>query len=78
MRHEQDPRVVFGRKHRERGPIRFSYTYKDISRLTGVKVNTIRQHVNRGRLDPTRLESVISYVNECRAHLHVGVEEPNI
>lgn len=39
-----------------------SYTYQDLSRLTGKKLNTIYQHVARGTFDPNDLGSVVKWV----------------
>jgi hypothetical protein len=38
----EDPREVFGYRHRERGPAKHAYTYKDLSALLGVAESTVR------------------------------------
>jgi len=50
--------------HRERGPMRFSYTYADIARAAGVSARTARNAAcgDQPELDPQSLKSVVDYV----------------
>lgn len=56
-----NPREVF-RKHKERGPKRFTYTYEDLARLSGVTIDALRKRISRGAFDPNSFESVIQYL----------------
>ena len=47
-----------------RGPIRWSYTYKDLARLYGVTVQTIRKWVSAGKVKPGDLRSVMALLRE--------------
>lgn len=40
---------------------RYSYTLSDIARSRGVKVEAIRKAIQRGKLKPDSLDSVIEY-----------------
>jgi hypothetical protein len=44
-------------------PAEFFYTYRDLGRLSGLRLNTISQHVRRGNLDPGALESVVLWLS---------------
>jgi hypothetical protein len=72
-RDPKDPRVVFGGRHRERGPAKFVYTYADIARAAGVAPKTARNAAVRGKrgvdpeLDPRSLESVVAFIARRRA-----------
>jgi len=50
-----------------RGPIRFSYTYRDLARLYGVTVQTIRKWVSAGKVKPGDLRSVLALLRERQA-----------
>lgn len=55
----QDPRKVG--THRERGPQRFTYTRRDVARLRGVSIATLRLHIRQGKVNLCDLESVVRY-----------------
>lgn len=59
----ENPRLTL-RRHRERGPKAFAYTYADIARAAGVQPQTVRVAVSEKRLDPASLESVVAFVAE--------------
>lgn len=42
--------------------VQHSFTYDDLTRMTGKERNTIYQHVARGSFDPDNLESTICWV----------------
>lgn len=44
-------------------PVEFTFSYKDLSRLTNLTPNSIWQHVRRGTLDPRNLESVLLWLS---------------
>lgn len=39
----------------------WNYTYADISKITGININTLRQNAKRGKFDPADLLSVIRF-----------------
>ena len=43
-------------------PYSWSYCYEDIARLTGLSLSALSQHVKRGNLEPSSLESVASFL----------------
>ena len=46
-----------------RGPKKFSYTYRDLSRLLGVSEDTVRQDAHRGHLnEDDGLPGLMSYL----------------
>jgi hypothetical protein len=57
----ENPRKTL-RKHRERGPKRFEYTYEKLANLRGIKEQSLRLHVTKGELDPSDLLSVSCYL----------------
>lgn len=58
-----DPRAFF-RKHRERGPKQWTYTYKDIAQLVGISESSIRKAISGKRLHPETLRGVVMFVLE--------------
>lgn len=58
-----NPREQHKGKHRERGPKKFTFTYADIAKACGLKVNTVREYAQRkdGPIDMTEFESVIRF-----------------
>jgi hypothetical protein len=58
---QTDPRKFF-RRHRERGPKRWTYTYKDIADLAHITEDSVSQAVTRGHLDPKSLRSVVRFI----------------
>ena len=60
-----DPRKGL-KRHRERGPKRFTYTYDDLARLLWMKPATLRAWVWGGKLDPRSLEAICSLHAERR------------
>lgn len=40
----------------------WSFSYQDLCDLTGLKGNTIQQHVKRGKFDPENLESLFVWL----------------
>ena len=50
-------------KHRQaNNRLEFSFGYKELMDLTGLSQNLVQQHVSRGKLDPSKLESVVMYL----------------
>ena len=45
-----------------RGKARFTYTYTDIARLTGLTYQTVRKYAALGKYNPSSLESVYMLV----------------
>jgi len=41
---------------------KFTYTYKDISNLTGLKISTLRFYVYKRKFNPRLLKEVISFI----------------
>ncbi len=50
-----------------RSETKYTYTLSDIARLKGVKVPAIRKAIQRNRLNPADLASVISYIGKVKA-----------
>lgn len=48
-------------------PHKFTYTYNDISLLTGLSINTIRQYASKGKLKPHTLREVILFISRQKA-----------
>jgi hypothetical protein len=46
-------------------PRLWAYGYSDLARLVGKSEDAVRHDVQRGRLDPADLASVVAYVNEA-------------
>lgn len=40
----------------------FSYDYKDILKMTGMSYGALLQHVRRGSLEPSKLQSVLVFL----------------
>ena len=59
----QNPRRILP-KHRERGPKRWTYTYADIAKASGLSLGTVKNYKKLGRLDPADLGSVARLI--CR------------
>jgi hypothetical protein len=55
-----NPRT-FLRRHRERGPKRFVFTYADLADLFGMTEGAVRQAVSRGKFDPHNLHSLCHF-----------------
>ena len=57
-----DPRTR--KNYRPRGPKRFSYTYEDIARLSGLSLRTVKAYAagKRRLYDPTDLGSVVAFL----------------
>lgn len=53
------PRKGFGKG---RGPSKFSFTYEDYSVLSGLSIEAVRKHAQRGNFDPKDLISVLEFV----------------
>lgn len=51
-----------GEGNKGKGYTKYFYTLEDIAKVSGTEVNTIRQHMLRQKIDPTRLESVLEYI----------------
>ena len=49
--------------NRGKKPHKFTYTYKDISRLTGLTIGTLYKYHARGKLNPSNLSDVLRFVN---------------
>ena len=49
--------------HRERGPKRFSFTYADVARATGLSQRTARALAQRGAYDPNDLRSLAAFIH---------------
>jgi hypothetical protein len=47
-------------------PHKFTYTYKDISILSGLTVNTLRNYASQGKFNPADLHSVIKLITTAR------------
>lgn len=43
-------------------PKQFSYTYGDIAKVVGIKVETVRRHVSDLEFDPGDFASVVRYI----------------
>ena len=56
-----NPRVVFGSKHRERGPKRFIFTYADFASFFGMTEGAVSKAVSRGDFDPSDLGSIVDF-----------------
>mgnify|MGYP001593739344 CR=1 FL=1 len=59
----ENPRSKFGRKHKERGPVRYYYTVEQVAKLVGLTRVTVQRHISAGKIDMTSLESVTSYIS---------------
>lgn len=44
-----------------RGPQKFSYTYKVLAELFGVKPQTVREYASRNYFDPEDLKSIVEF-----------------
>jgi len=49
--------------NRGKKPHKFTYTYMDIARLTGLTLNTVRQYASKGKYDPYNLASTIEFIS---------------
>lgn len=49
---------------RGRSPTKFSYTFEDVARLTGLSIAAARKHAQRGNFDPNSLSSVLEFVRD--------------
>ena len=49
-------------KHRERGPVLYVFSLKDIANATGLSYSTIKRKKSIGEFDPTNLVSVCEFV----------------
>ena len=58
----QNPRKVFGARHRERGPKLMHYTYEDVGELLGLSVKSVRNLGKRVRT----LAGVVGLIMERR------------
>ncbi len=56
----EDPR--HNPKHKERGEARYSYTYRQLSKLLGLRVVTLYSAQSRGDFDIKSIESVAHYI----------------
>lgn len=45
---------------------RFRITYKSISDVTGLSVNTLIKYVSQGKFDPNDLDSLVAFVVEYK------------
>jgi hypothetical protein len=45
----------------------WAYGYADLAALFGMREGTVRQAAARGKFDPTRLESVVEFINARRS-----------
>ena len=41
---------------------KFKFTYKDISRATGLSEGTLRVYVHKGKFVPSNLESLVTFI----------------
>lgn len=63
---------MFPYKPTGKSPHKFSYTYKDVSRLTGLSVETLRVYSSQGKFKVGDLGSVVNFVIKRRSG---GTEE---
>lgn len=61
-----DPRVVFGKHHKERGPAKFFFTFEDVADLVELKVATVRL---RFSLKQSRASLLLAVAQLIQKHL---------
>ena len=66
-----NPRDQFGRRHNERGPAKYVFTYNELAELVGMKVRSVHNAKGRGEFDPQDIGSVIRW-----AALRLGFTPP--
>jgi hypothetical protein len=62
--HEDDPRNKY--KHRERGPARYPYTYRDLAEAVGLKLRSVQNAKSRGEFAWDDMVSVARYIGQHR------------
>ena len=58
-----------------RSPKKFSFTFEDYARLSGLSSAAVRKHAQRGRFDPSDLVSVLEFVRDRLAPVDVIEEQ---
>lgn len=61
-----------GKRRVPRGAQRFSWTYGDLSTVTGLSRKTLYNYRSAGRFDPARFPTVINFL------LEIGVDERTV
>lgn len=58
--------------HKERGPIRFTYTLQDVADVLGISMSTLRRRQAGGPFDPSILADVCRVYHYHRLHPRAG------